>query len=91
MSPLSIFSAEPCNTSPVGPDEDPLLCPYGYVCHVDESLNHKKRRKNSGQGYCIKQTNDLGKDNKNIRVVPVTRMILIHVVCAILGFFIHVD
>ena len=57
---INIFAAEPCNTSPVGPDEDPLLCPYGYVCHVDDSHDHKKRRKNSGQGYCIKQTNDLG-------------------------------
>ena len=57
---INVFAAEPCNTSPVGSDEDPLLCPYGYVCHVDESHDQKKRRKNSGQGYCIKQTTDLG-------------------------------
>lgn len=55
---LKMPDAEPCNTSPTEPDEDPLLCPYGYVCHVDETLETKKR-KISGQGYCIKQTADL--------------------------------
>lgn len=55
---LKMPDAEPCNTNPVEPDEDPLLCPYGYVCHVDEARDSKKH-KNSGQGYCIKKTADL--------------------------------
>ena len=56
MSPWSrVFSvsAEPCSIAPVSTDEDPLLCPHGYVCHVTESGNSKK--KSSKQGYCVKQ------------------------------------
>ena len=54
-----LLPAEPCSIQPVDQDEDPLLCPYGYVCHVDESPDAKKRK--SEQGHCVKQSNDLGK------------------------------
>lgn len=52
--PLS--GAETCSTSPVDPDEDPLLCPDGYFCHVTHKGNPKQGIPNSG--YCVKQKDD---------------------------------
>ncbi|XP_052760256.1 uncharacterized protein LOC128203047 [Mya arenaria] len=45
---------ELCSTTPSDPDEDPLLCPRGYFCHVTDTGNPKKGIPNSG--YCVKET-----------------------------------
>ncbi|KAH3826957.1 hypothetical protein DPMN_128885 [Dreissena polymorpha] len=45
---------EPCSTTPPDPDEDPLLCPHGYFCHVTDSAKPHRGIPNSG--YCVKQT-----------------------------------
>lgn len=50
--------AEPCSTDPVGKDEDPLLCPHGYFCHVDTENKGKKKKKKQTEGYCVKQTDE---------------------------------
>ena len=49
-----LFSVESCSTSPVDDDEDPLLCPHGYYCHVTHQGNPAKGFPNSG--YCVKET-----------------------------------
>lgn len=41
---------EPCSTTPYE-DEDPLLCPTGYICHVERPGNAKKDLPNLG--HCI--------------------------------------
>ncbi|XP_013384436.2 WAP four-disulfide core domain protein 1-like [Lingula anatina] len=38
---------EPCSTSVTG-DEEPLLCPHGYVCHIVEAGSPDKGVPNSG-------------------------------------------
>ncbi|XP_060571944.1 uncharacterized protein LOC132730107 [Ruditapes philippinarum] len=43
---------ETCSTSPIESDEDPLLCPQGYFCHVTDPGNLKDGIPNSG--YCVK-------------------------------------
>ncbi|KAL3862430.1 hypothetical protein ACJMK2_008396, partial [Sinanodonta woodiana] len=48
---------ESCSTSPVEEDEDPLLCPHGYVCHIENPGNPKKGIPN--RGYCVKETSDI--------------------------------
>ncbi|XP_062569213.1 WAP four-disulfide core domain protein 1-like [Saccostrea cucullata] len=40
-----------CTTSPFGKNEDPLMCPHGYTCHVIIKGNRKKRIQN--RGYCV--------------------------------------
>ncbi|KAK3593271.1 hypothetical protein CHS0354_012365 [Potamilus streckersoni] len=48
---------ESCSTSPVEEDEDPLLCPHGYVCHIENPGNPKKGIPN--RGYCVKEISDI--------------------------------
>ncbi|KAL5014128.1 hypothetical protein ScPMuIL_008398 [Solemya velum] len=58
--------AEVCSTSPVSKDEDPLLCPHGYVCHIVATGDIKKRIPN--HGYCVPTTAinlpDVGSDGR---------------------------
>jgi hypothetical protein len=46
----SLYLVEPCSTTPYE-DEDPLLCPTGYICHVEKPGNSKKDLPNLG--HCI--------------------------------------
>ncbi|XP_053378977.1 uncharacterized protein LOC123526641 [Mercenaria mercenaria] len=52
----SSSEAEACSTSPVESDEDPLLCPHGYFCHVTDPGSPKEGIPNSG--YCVKHTGE---------------------------------
>jgi hypothetical protein len=45
------FEVQTCTTSRFGKNEDPLLCPHGYICHVMIKGNRKKRIQN--RGYCV--------------------------------------
>lgn len=47
---------EPCSTTPVEDDSDPLLCPTGYVCNIyDEGITEKGI---PNQGVCIQATDE---------------------------------
>ena len=48
---LFLMKVQPCTTSRFGKNEDPLLCPHGYTCHVSFKGNRKKRIQN--RGYCV--------------------------------------
>nr|XP_022335437.1 WAP four-disulfide core domain protein 1-like [Crassostrea virginica] len=49
--PVNNNELQPCTTSRFGKNEDPLLCPHGYTCHVSFKGNRKKRIQN--RGYCV--------------------------------------
>ena len=49
---LSDFAEEACSTSIFSADESPLLCPHGYVCHIDYFGDPQKNIPNRGR--CIK-------------------------------------
>ncbi|XP_048753148.1 WAP four-disulfide core domain protein 1-like isoform X2 [Ostrea edulis] len=46
-----------CTTSRFGKNEDPLLCPHGYTCHVMIKGNRKKRIQN--RGYCVPEKDNV--------------------------------
>ncbi|KAL4221672.1 WAP four-disulfide core domain protein 1 [Mactra antiquata] len=50
----STTEVEICSTSPVDDDEDPLLCPTGYFCHVTFDGDTKHGIPNTG--YCVRET-----------------------------------
>ncbi|KAK7094185.1 hypothetical protein V1264_007841 [Littorina saxatilis] len=47
---------EPCSTTPVEADADPLLCPQGYFCSIYHEGNVQKGIPN--QGLCLKLADD---------------------------------
>lgn len=49
--PANNNELQSCTTSRVGKNEDPLLCPHGYTCHVVRKGNRRKRIQN--RGYCV--------------------------------------
>ncbi|XP_041378221.1 WAP four-disulfide core domain protein 1-like [Gigantopelta aegis] len=65
--PEFVNELESCSTSPVEEDEDPLLCPHGYVCNIEDPGSPDKGIPNSG--HCVKEADDsqpeeeLQKDN----------------------------
>lgn len=52
-SPSITNNAEPCSIYTENSDEDPLLCPHGYYCHVTDTGNPSKKQPSSG--YCVKE------------------------------------
>ncbi|XP_067658681.1 WAP four-disulfide core domain protein 1-like [Haliotis asinina] len=55
-SPDTVSEAEPCSTTPVEDDEDPLLCPHGYVCSIEEQGDSRKGIPNRGR--CVIKNNE---------------------------------
>ncbi|XP_021361012.1 uncharacterized protein LOC110455293 [Mizuhopecten yessoensis] len=47
---------EPCSTTPYTDEEDPLLCPHGYVCHVEDPGDPELDLPN--RGHCIPESDD---------------------------------
>ncbi|KAK6175178.1 hypothetical protein SNE40_013695 [Patella caerulea] len=47
---------EICSTSPVEIDEDPLMCPHGYYCNIEDFGNPRKGIPN--RGHCVKKADD---------------------------------
>ncbi|XP_046360103.2 WAP four-disulfide core domain protein 1-like [Haliotis rufescens] len=62
-SPDTVIEAEPCSTTPVEADEDPLLCPHGYVCSIDDQGNSRKGIPNRGR--CVMENNE-NEDNADL-------------------------
>lgn len=61
---------EPCSTTPYE-DEDPLLCPTGYICHVEQPGNSKLDLPNLG--HCIPEKDvvftDKTQTNRNMESI----------------------
>ena len=53
---VTSFAEEPCSTSPVEADADPLICPQGYFCSIYDNGDPKKGIPN--QGVCAKLSDD---------------------------------
>ncbi|XP_061188397.1 WAP four-disulfide core domain protein 1-like isoform X2 [Saccostrea echinata] len=51
-----------CTTSPFGKNEDPLMCPHGYTCHVVIKGNKKKRIQN--RGYCVPEKENVVRSHR---------------------------
>ena len=50
-----LSAEEDCSTNDIMDDEDALLCPHGYICHIEDPGNPSQGIPN--RGTCIKERN----------------------------------
>lgn len=57
---------EPCSTSDVIDDEDALLCPHGFMCHIEDLGEPEKGLPN--RGICIKEKDQSDVPHRKFRL-----------------------
>ncbi|XP_013064554.2 WAP four-disulfide core domain protein 1-like isoform X1 [Biomphalaria glabrata] len=48
-----------CSTTPPDDDSDPLICPHGYTCIVDDVAASAEQEELPDQGHCVKIADDV--------------------------------